>query len=164
MESKLPIFRHPQVLHNNKALALDNYRQLMQDAITAIPDINFGVHTLIADEEAQRVAVRLEFTGTPVKAIRDIQPTGRPVHFAEHVTYQFREGKIARVWSLVDWVSYREQLLVNIIEPPCSLLFDASQQPAKPGEDPTVRPITMSINSILGGIAKQEPPNLFTEI
>ncbi|RYO97819.1 hypothetical protein DL765_011056 [Monosporascus sp. GIB2] len=110
MESKLPIFCHPQVVHNNKALALDNYRQLMQDAITAIPDINFGVHTLIADEEAQRVAVRLEFTGTPVKAIRDVQPTGRPVHFAEHVTYQFRGGKIARVWSLVDWVSYREQI------------------------------------------------------
>ncbi|RYP07793.1 hypothetical protein DL764_002298 [Monosporascus ibericus] len=111
MESDLRVFCHPQVVHNNKALALDNYRQLMQDAITVMPDINFGIHTLIVDEEAQRVAARLEFTGTPVKGMRDVQPTGRSVHFAEHVTYQFRGGKIARVWSVVDWVSYREQLL-----------------------------------------------------
>ena len=111
MQTDLPKFCHPHVFHNGRALPLDQYRMLMQDAITAIPDINFGLDTIIADRTAQRVAVRLEFTGTPIKAIAGVEPTGRPVRFAEHVTYQFRNGKIHRVWSQVDWVSYRQQLL-----------------------------------------------------
>ena len=111
MQADLPEFCHPHVFHNGRALPLDQYRMLMQDAITAIPDINFGLDTIIADRTAQRIAVRLEFTGTPIKAIAGVEPTGRPVRFAEHVTYQFRNGKIHRVWSQVDWVSYRQQLL-----------------------------------------------------
>ncbi len=110
METDLSTFCHPRVFHNGIELSLDKYRRLMQDAITAIPDINFGLHTLVADADIQRVAARLEFTGTPVKAIEGVDPTGQPVHFAEHVTYQLREGKIDSVWSIVDWVSYREQL------------------------------------------------------
>ena len=110
MQTDLPKFCHPHVFHNGRALSLDQYQMLMQNAITAIPDINFGLDTIIADKIAQRVAVRLEFTGTPVKAIAGVEPTGRPVRFAEHVTYQFRDGKIHRVWSQVDWVSFRQQL------------------------------------------------------
>lgn len=111
METDLPKFCHPHVFHNRRALPLHQYRQLMQDAITAIPDINYGLHTIIADRANQRVAVRLEFTGTPVKAMAGVEPTGRAVRFAEHVTYQFRDGKIYRVWSQVDWISYRQQLV-----------------------------------------------------
>ncbi|KAK7749290.1 hypothetical protein SLS62_008259 [Diatrype stigma] len=117
METDLPKFCHPRVFHNDQALSLDRYRHLMQDAIDAIPDISFGLHTLITDKEAQRVAARLEFTGTPIKAIQGVEPNGRPVHFAEHVTYQLRDGKIHRVWSIVDWVSYRQQLLGNYTTP-----------------------------------------------
>ena len=121
MQTDLPKFCHPRVFHNGQELSLDKYRHLMQDAIEAIPDINFGLHTLITDKDAQRVAVRLEFTGTPVKAIQDVEPNGRPVHFTEHVTYQFRDGKIDRVWSIVDWVSYRQQLLHRYVDDQTSL-------------------------------------------
>lgn len=117
METDLAKFCHPRVFHNGQGLSLDKYRHLMQDAIDAIPDINFGLHTLITDKEAQRIAVRLEFTGTPIKAIQGVEPNGRPVHFAEHVTYQLRDGKIDRVWSIVDWMSYRQQLLGNYTSP-----------------------------------------------
>ncbi|KAI2616637.1 SnoaL-domain-containing protein [Hypomontagnella submonticulosa] len=110
METELHRFCHPQVVHNTKALTIEQYRLLIQEAFTAIPDITFELHTVVVDERAQRVAVRIEFTGTPVGVFAGVKPNGRGVNFCEHVTYHFEEGKIARVWSIVDWTSYRAQL------------------------------------------------------
>ncbi|KAI1275079.1 SnoaL-like polyketide cyclase-domain-containing protein [Xylaria sp. FL0933] len=111
MAADLPRFCHPHVTHNAKRLSLDKYRALIQEAFTAVPDIVFGVDTVVADEKAQRVAVRLEFTGTPTGKLSGAEPTGRSVRFYEYVTYAFRDGKIDRVWSIVDWKSYRQHLL-----------------------------------------------------
>ncbi|KAI1312074.1 SnoaL-like polyketide cyclase-domain-containing protein [Xylaria venustula] len=111
MATDLPRFCHPRVTHNAKRLSLEEYRLLIQEAFTAIPDIVFGIDTVVADERAQRVAVRLQFTGTPTGRISGAEPTGRNVRFSEFVTYAFRDGKIDRVWSIVDWKSYRQQLL-----------------------------------------------------
>ncbi|KAI1384412.1 SnoaL-domain-containing protein [Hypoxylon trugodes] len=110
METDLRNFCHSQVVHNTKTLTEEGYRLLIQEAFTAIPDITFDLHTVIADEEAQRVAARIEFTGKPVGMLMGAKPNGRAVNFCEHVTYQFMDGKIARVWSIVDWPSYRAQL------------------------------------------------------
>ncbi|KAI1102005.1 SnoaL-domain-containing protein [Jackrogersella minutella] len=110
METDLRNFCNPQVVHNTKTLTIDEYRFLIQEARTAIPDITFGLHTVIADAKTQRVAARIEFTGTPVGTLAGAKPNGRGVRFCEHVTYRFEEGKIARVWSIVDWESYRRQL------------------------------------------------------
>ncbi|KAI0138504.1 SnoaL-domain-containing protein [Hypoxylon sp. NC0597] len=110
METDLHRFCHPEVVHNTKTLTIDEYRLLIQEAFTAIPDITFDLHTVIADDEAQRVAARIEFTGTPVGILAGAKPNGRGVNFCEHVTYRFEHGKIARVWSIVDWASYRAQL------------------------------------------------------
>ncbi|KAI1350516.1 SnoaL-like polyketide cyclase-domain-containing protein [Xylaria sp. FL0043] len=111
MVTDLPRFCHPHVTHNAKRLSLDEYRALIQEAFTAVPDIVFGVDAVVADEKAQRIAVRLEFTGTPMGRLSGAEPTGRSVRFYEYVTYAFRDGKIDRVWSIVDWKSYRQQLL-----------------------------------------------------
>ncbi|KAI0802379.1 SnoaL-like polyketide cyclase-domain-containing protein [Xylaria sp. FL0064] len=111
MATDLPRFCHPHVIHNAKRLSLDEYRALIQEAFTAVPDIVFEIDTVVADEKAQRVAVRLEFTGTPTGRFSGAEPTGRSVRFYEYVTYAFRDGKIDRVWSIVDWKSYRQQLL-----------------------------------------------------
>ncbi|KAI0455461.1 SnoaL-domain-containing protein [Xylaria acuta] len=110
MQSKLPSYCQPHVIHNTRRLSLDAYRLLIQEAITAIPDIKFGIDSIVVDHVTQRVAVRLEFTGTPTGKLADVEPTGRSVRFHEHVTYFFQEGKIDRVWSIVDWDSYRRQL------------------------------------------------------
>ncbi|KAI0841495.1 SnoaL-domain-containing protein [Hypoxylon sp. FL0890] len=110
METDLHNFCSPEVVHNTKTLTINEYRLLIQEAFTAIPDITFDLPTVIADEEAQRVAARIEFTGTPVGIIAGAKPNGRSVNFCEHVTYRFEEGKVARVWSIVDWASYRAQL------------------------------------------------------
>ncbi|GAW11040.1 hypothetical protein ANO14919_003790 [Xylariales sp. No.14919] len=110
MSTGLPRFCHPHVIHNARRLSLEEYRLLIQEAFTAVPDIIFGVDTVVADEKAQRVAVRLEFTGTPTGELSGAEPTGRGVRFYEYVTYAFRDGRIDRVWSIVDWKSYRQQL------------------------------------------------------
>ncbi|TGJ83546.1 hypothetical protein E0Z10_g5199 [Xylaria hypoxylon] len=110
MATELPHFCHPHVIHNARRFSLEEYRLLIQEAFTAVPDIIFGVDTVVADEKAQRVAVRLEFTGTPTGKLSGAEPTGRSVRFYEYVTYFFRGGKIDRVLSIVDWKLYRQQL------------------------------------------------------
>ncbi|KAI0539013.1 SnoaL-like polyketide cyclase-domain-containing protein [Xylaria digitata] len=109
MATELSRFCHPHLIHNTRRLSLEEYRLLIQEAFTTVPDIIFGVDTVIADERAQRVAVRLELIGTPTGKLSGAEPTGRSVRFYEYVTYFFRDGKIDRL-SIVDWKSYRQQL------------------------------------------------------
>ncbi|KAI0554117.1 hypothetical protein F4679DRAFT_527194 [Xylaria curta] len=110
MQSKLPVYAQSHVIHNNRRLSRDEYRLLIQQAITAIPDIKFNVDTIVVDHTTQRVAVRLKFTGTPTGKLSGVEPTGRSVRFYEFAVYFFEQGKIDRVWSIVDWDSYRKQL------------------------------------------------------
>ncbi|KAI2613326.1 polyketide cyclase SnoaL-like domain-containing protein [Hypoxylon sp. NC1633] len=116
MAAELPRFCHPLVIHNTKALSTERYRLLIQEALRANPDISIGIHTVVADERAQRVAARLQFAGTPVGELAGAKPNGRGVAFCEHVTYLFQDGKIARVWSIIDWASYRAQQLLLLSE------------------------------------------------
>lgn len=110
MEADLPRFCHPSVWHNNRQLSLSQYRLLMEDAQRAIPDIRFDVQSLIVDESAQRLAVRLEFTGVPALKWAGVEPSGKPVAFSEHVFYWLQDGRICKVLSLVDLATYREQV------------------------------------------------------
>ncbi|KAI1818849.1 SnoaL-domain-containing protein [Poronia punctata] len=116
MTSRLSEFCHDTVTHNSNPYSLSEYRGLMESAQKAVPDICFGVDVLVVDEMRQRVAVRIEFEGTPVPGERlgdgdgGWEGTGRAVRFYEYVTYQFRDGKIDTVWSIVDWDTYRRQL------------------------------------------------------
>lgn len=78
----LPAFCHAHVVHNARRLALRDYRRLMEAAFEAVPDIVFGIGALVIDEAAQRVAVRIEFTGTPTGELAGAEPTGRSGEFA----------------------------------------------------------------------------------
>ncbi|KAI0383447.1 SnoaL-domain-containing protein [Hypomontagnella monticulosa] len=95
----------PEALLNNKALA----RRIVEDTLVAIPDLHVKIHTLIADEQSQRVAVWLKFSGTPVKEFAGLVADGRTVEFTEHATYQFVDGKILRIWGVMDLDEARRQ-------------------------------------------------------
>lgn len=110
MTSHLAVFCHPVVTHNGQSLSLPRYQRLMEDAQEAIPDLTFRVADLIADEERQQVAARLEFTGTPVKMWQEVEPNGKRVEFPEQVFYWFEEGRIHSVVSVVDMETYRRQM------------------------------------------------------
>jgi predicted ester cyclase len=77
----------------------------MQGILTAIPDLFVDLHTIIADEKTQRVAVRLEATGTVPSSLAGVESTGTQGKFPEHLTYQIVDGKISRAWSIADWGS-----------------------------------------------------------
>jgi predicted ester cyclase len=82
----------------------------MEDSFEVISGLVFSVRDLIVDDERQQIFSRIEFTGTPVRPYAGVEPNGRPVRFAEHAIYWLDRGKIARVVTVIDWKSYREQL------------------------------------------------------
>lgn len=92
-----------QVIFNGTVLTLEEYRQKVESVITVFPDLLAEVYTVIADEGTQRVAAQLEFSGTMVKPLAGVEGTGGQARFAEHCTYEFRDGKIARLWSIATW-------------------------------------------------------------
>lgn len=113
MKSDLARFCHSEMTHNGEKLTVDEHRLLMEERISAISDLDFHIHTLIADPESQRVAVRIEYNDcTILKEIAGLVPNGRRVNFAEHAIYLFDDARIRRIWSIVDWEAARRQMAV----------------------------------------------------
>lgn len=110
MKETFPRFCQPTVTHNTRSFSMDEYRIMIEDSFRQIKGLNFTITELVADDASQQVASRLEFTGKPVEEFVGIQPTGRDVNFWEHAFYQLDEGKIVRVWSILDLDSYRKCL------------------------------------------------------
>ncbi|KAI1841659.1 hypothetical protein JX265_009326 [Neoarthrinium moseri] len=109
-ESSLSEFCNPSVVHNAKTLSLSQYVSLIDDSSSAVREMTAHIHTIVADEKSQRIAARIEWSGEPIKTLAGIDPNGRSVRFPEHVIYQLEAGKIARVWAIVDWDSFRAQM------------------------------------------------------
>lgn len=94
--------------HNGRAFGLQGYRAMLEGDFRAIPDLQFRAEVLVADP--RRIAARLMFDCTPVGELFGLPVNGRRVRFAEHVIYEIAEGRIARVWSLIDTKAIAEQL------------------------------------------------------
>jgi predicted ester cyclase len=110
MGTELPLYCQSQVTHNDRLLSLEQYQRLIQESKDAIPDLHFHIDSLLVDEASQMLAVIIRLTGKPTQEINGLKPTGKSVHFSEHVFYQLEAGKIYRVRSLVDWDTVRMQL------------------------------------------------------
>lgn len=111
--ASLPRFLHQPVTHNRRAIGVEEYHGLIQEARRGIPDIACEIVDLIADEERQVVAARLEFRGTLVRPFAGAEPPaggeGLPVRIGEIVFYWFDGGKLREVVSLVDLKGLRDQ-------------------------------------------------------
>ena len=94
--------------HNGKRLGLSGYREMLENDFREIPDLQFHIELLIA--EPPRIASRLAFHCSPRGAFLGLPVNGRRVSFAENVFYEFREGKIERVWSILDKAAIEAQL------------------------------------------------------
>ncbi|KAL8713665.1 MAG: hypothetical protein Q9220_002191 [cf. Caloplaca sp. 1 TL-2023] len=91
---------HPTVYLNDTAMALPEYEKLLTTDIDAGPDLLFKLHMLLVNEEKGQVGCRIEFTCTPLSDEymgRQVRK-GRKVGCMEHMFYQYREGRIERVW------------------------------------------------------------------
>jgi predicted ester cyclase len=93
-------FVHEDVLYNGGRVGLAGYREMLEGDFRAIPDLYFDVRLLVC--EPPRVASRLSFDCTPRGVLFGLPVNGRRVSFAENVFYEFREGRIKDVWSIID--------------------------------------------------------------
>lgn len=104
----LGIFVHDDVHYNGKRIGLSGYRQMLEGDFRAIPDLYFDIKLLIS--EPPRVASRLSFECTPTGTLFGLPVNGRKVQFAENVFYEFLDGRITNVWSIIDKAAIEAQL------------------------------------------------------
>lgn len=96
------------VQHNGRSLGLSDYRDMLINDFEQIPDLFFKIGILTC--EPPFVAARLEFDCSPKGAFLGLPVKGRRISFAENVFYQFRDGQIASVRSIIDKDAIEAQL------------------------------------------------------
>jgi predicted ester cyclase len=106
--ARLGQFVDDDVVHNGRPLGLDGYRALLEDNCRQIPDLHFEIERLIADPPF--LASRLRFDVTPTADFLGLPVNGRRVTFCENVFYEFQEGRVRQVWSVIDKAALEAQL------------------------------------------------------
>lgn len=96
------------VVYNGDPIGLGGYRAMLVQNYRDIPDLHFTIELLVAD--TSYVAARLAFDCTPQGKFLGLDVNGRKVFFAENVIYAFSQGRIVRVWSVIDKVAIEAQL------------------------------------------------------
>jgi predicted ester cyclase len=81
---------------------------MLERDVLEIPDLRFDIELLVI--EPPMVASRLRFDCSPRRTFLGLDIDGRRVSFAENVFYVLREGKIAKVWSVIDKSAIEAQL------------------------------------------------------
>jgi len=106
--AKLGSFVADDVSHNGRQFGLSGYREMLERDFDEIPDLSFNIELLVSD--GPYVASRLAFDCSPRGRFLGLDVNGRKVSFAENVFYEFRDGKIVRVWSVIDKTAIEAQL------------------------------------------------------
>ena len=106
--SRLGDFVDADVHHNNRPLGLAGYRAMLENDFATILDLRYEVELLVADVHC--LGSRLGFNCLPQGEFLGLPVNGRRVVFSENVFYELRDGKIARVWSVIDKSAIEAQL------------------------------------------------------
>ncbi|MCK1654427.1 ester cyclase [Bradyrhizobium sp. 149] len=106
--SALEQFVHDGVVHNARPFGLSGYRAMLEQDFREIADLHFDIELLVCDPPY--IASRLKFDCTPAGKFLGLDVNGKRVSFCENVFYQFRDGKIWQVWSIVDKAAIEAQL------------------------------------------------------
>lgn len=101
-------FVHDNVHYNNQQVGLPGYQKMLEKNFIEIPDLYFDIQLLISSNAY--IASRLHFDCTPQKDFLGLHINGKKISFTENVFYQFKEGKIEQVWSVIDKVAIENQL------------------------------------------------------
>ncbi len=96
------------VRYNGKRIGLSGYREMLEGDFRAIPDLYFDIRLLIS--EPPRVASRLCFDCTPTGLLFGLPVNGKKIQFTENVFYEFVDGRIGNVWSIIDKAAIESQL------------------------------------------------------
>ena len=96
------------VEYNGKSIGLDGYCDMLVADFEAIPDLSFNIAFLVCDPPM--IASRLSFDCTPIGQLFGLPVNNKRVRFDENVFYEFRNGKIRTVWSVIDKASVSAQI------------------------------------------------------
>jgi predicted ester cyclase len=99
---------HDELTYYEAPKTRRQYRDLLAADAEAIPDLFYDARMIVA--AGDRVACRLLFNCTPRLPFLGFTPKGERLTFAEHVFYDFRDGRIAAVTSLIDRYAVQTQL------------------------------------------------------
>jgi predicted ester cyclase len=105
---RLGQFVHDEACHNGQRFGLSGYRKMLERDFSEIPDLNFNIQLLISDPPY--IASRLSFECTPKGRFLGLGINGKKISFSENVFYEFRDGKIDQVWSVIDKAAIEAQL------------------------------------------------------
>lgn len=101
-------FVREDVTYNAAVVGLAGYRSMLERDFREIPDLVFRIQMLMSDPP--NIASRLNFNVTPRAEFFGLPINGRKVAFSENVFYEFIDGKIAHVWSVIDKAAIEQQL------------------------------------------------------
>jgi predicted ester cyclase len=96
------------VHYNGERIGLAGYRKMLETDFDNILELRFNIQLLVADPPY--IACRLAFDCSPKAKFLGLDVNGRRVAFTENVFYEFRHGKIANVWSVIDKAAIEAQL------------------------------------------------------
>ena len=105
---RLGEFVGDDVKHNGRPLGVAGYRAMLEQDFREIPDLRFQIELLVC--EPPRIASRLHFDCSPAGEFLGLPVNGKQVVFTENVFYEFRDGKMVEVWSIVDKAAIERQL------------------------------------------------------
>jgi steroid delta-isomerase-like uncharacterized protein len=105
---KLEQFVSDDVYYNGQRIGLTGYREMLERDFNEIPDLHFNIQLLMSD--SPYIAARLAFDCTPKGSFLGLHVDGKKVSFTENVFYEFRNGKIEQVWSVIDKAAIEAQL------------------------------------------------------
>jgi predicted ester cyclase len=95
-------------VHNGRRIGVEGYRAMLEENCRDIPDLQFHVELVVANE--CYIASRIRFDCTPIGDFLGLPVNGRRVVFHEHVFYTLAAAKIAEVFSVIDKLAIEGQL------------------------------------------------------
>ena len=105
---RLGDFVDEDVDYNGRRIGLSGYRTMLEGNYRDIPDLRFSIQLMVID--ATSVAARLNFDCTPAGRFLGLGIGGWRVSFSENVIYQYVDGRIRSVWSVIDKAAIEAQL------------------------------------------------------
>jgi len=111
------------VEYNGSSIGLTGYQNMLESDYRAIPDLQFNPELLVSDPPV--IACRLQFDCRPIGDLFGFPVNGRRVQFSENVFYEYSNGRIRRVWSVIDRAPFINPIIAS--PSPCH----GTQQPAE---------------------------------
>jgi steroid delta-isomerase-like uncharacterized protein len=105
---RLGDFVADDAIHNGRRLGVAGYRAMLEENCRDIPDLQFNLDLVVADEG--HIASRIRFDCAPTGEFLGLPVNGRRVVFHEHAFYTLAAGKIAEVFSVIDKAAIEAQL------------------------------------------------------